>query len=342
MNYHYHLQRYTGPSSRHTCPACGRMREFTLYVDEQNRPIHSTVGKCNRQNHCGYHFTPRQYFAEHPWLKEQEESTHFSPTPAPVVAKPVQYLPLEIIEKMNKRRGENNLFRFLCSRFPHEAVNTTFDLYHVGSAMKWQYGGGLSTAFPQIDEQGRLHQIKVMIYNPIDGKRIKNDGDKIAYMGKQLLNDYSANLQQTFFGAHLLPQAEKVGVVESEKTAMVCRLVLPQFTWVATGGCGGCWSSVDTSLLQGKLVTLFPDSGCEEKWEQQALRLRNRGISAKVSAICQGEPDNTDVADLLLGYTRPNGGRTMARPYNKNIKSVKIIRETTESGQGADGGIVSL
>ncbi len=305
-SYHYHLQRYTGPNSRHTCPACGRAREFTQYVDEQNRPIHSTVGKCNRQNHCGYHYTPRQYFSEHPWLNEQEERTRFTPTPAPVVpTKPVQYLPLEIIERMNKRRGENNLYRFLCSRFSQEAVNTTFDLYHVGSAMKWQYDGGLSTAFPQIDEQGRLHQIKVMVYNPIDGRRIKEGGDKIAYMGKQILNNYNANLQQTFFGAHLLPDAGKVGVVESEKTAMVCRLVLPQFTWVATGGCGGCWSSVDASLLQGKQVTLFPDSGVEDKWEKQAEKLRKQGISAMVSAICQGQPENTDVADLLLGYTLP-------------------------------------
>lgn len=303
-NYHYHLQPYTGPGSRHTCPACGKPREFTLYVDEYNKPIAPNVGKCNRLNHCGYHYTPRQYFAEHPWLGEQEESTRFAPTPMPVITKPVQYLPAEILEKINKRRNENNLYRFLCSRFPQGDVDATFDLYHVGSAMKWQYDGGLSTAFPQIDKQGRLRQIKVMVYNPIDGKRIKNDGDKIAYMGKQLLNDYSANLQQTFFGAHLLPYAEKVGIVESEKTAMVCRLVLPQFAWVATGGCGGCggcWSSVDASLLQGKQVTLFPDSGCEEKWGQQAERLRKLGVSAKVSTICVGQPGNTDVADLLLG-----------------------------------------
>ena len=306
MNYHYHLQPYTGPRSRYICPGCGHPKEFTLYLDEQNKPIAPNVGKCNRLNHCGYHYTPRQYFSEHPWLKEQEERTRFTPTPAPVVpTKPVQYLPLEIVERMNKRRGENNLYRFLCSRFQHEAVDATFDLYHVGSALKWQYDGGLSTAFPQIDGQGRLHQIKVMVYNPKNGKRIKEGGDKIAYMGKQLLNDFNANLRQTFFGAQLLPDAEKVGVVESEKTAMVCRLVLPQFTWVATGGCGGCWSSVDASLLQGKQVTLFPDSGCEEKWEKQAEKLRKWGISAKVSTICQGQPDNTDVADLLLGYTLP-------------------------------------
>lgn len=301
MNYHYHLQPYTGPSSRYTCPICGRTREFTLYVDELNRPIHSTVGKCNRLNKCGYHYTPRQYFADHPWLREQEQTHRFAPTPMPVAAKPVQYLPARIMEQMNKRREENNLYRFLCSRFPKEAVDATFDLYRVGSAIKWQEYGGISTAFPQIDEQGRLHQVKVMVYNPQDGKRIKDGGDKIAYMGKQILNDYNANLQQTFFGAHLLPDAENVGIVESEKTAMVCRLVLPQFTWVATGGCSGCWSSADsTTLFYGKQVTLFPDSGCEEKWEVQAKKLKQHGISTKVSTICRAYPDNTDVADLIL------------------------------------------
>ena len=302
----YHFEKYTNQASRHTCPSCGKRKEFTYYLDKHGHMIHPTVGICNRKKHCGYHYTPTQYYKDYPWMKKQEQTSRFTPTPMSVAEeKPVQYLPFDIIEKMNKRREENNLYRFLCSRFSQEAVDATFDLYHVGSALKWQYDGGLSTVFPQIDEQGRLRQVKVMVYNPIDGKRIKEGGDKIAYMGKQILNDYNANLQQTFFGAHLLPQAEIVNIVESEKTAMICHLLIPQFTWVATGGCGGCWSSVDASLLQGKLVTLFPDSGCEEKWEKQAVRLRKQGISAIVSTICQGEPDNTDIADLLLGYTLP-------------------------------------
>ena len=43
MKHYYNLQRYAGPSSRHTCPGCGRPRCFTLYVDPDGNPLHETV-----------------------------------------------------------------------------------------------------------------------------------------------------------------------------------------------------------------------------------------------------------------------------------------------------------
>ena len=32
--------------------------------------INDDVGKCNRLDKCGYHYPPRQYFADHPWLND--------------------------------------------------------------------------------------------------------------------------------------------------------------------------------------------------------------------------------------------------------------------------------
>ena len=66
MSHYYTLQKYTNPSSRHTCPACGRQRCFTLYVDPDANPLHETVGRCDHESSCGYHRTPRQYFHDHP------------------------------------------------------------------------------------------------------------------------------------------------------------------------------------------------------------------------------------------------------------------------------------
>ena len=66
MKHYYNLQRYAGPSSRHTCPGCGRPRCFTLYVDPDGNPLHETVGRCDHESSCGYHRTPRQYFHDHP------------------------------------------------------------------------------------------------------------------------------------------------------------------------------------------------------------------------------------------------------------------------------------
>ncbi|WP_286922659.1 PG0870-related protein, partial [Proteiniphilum sp. UBA5375] len=62
-----------GKSTRHTCPACKDTYSFTLYLDGNTaQPIHLTVGKCNHENKCGYHYTPRQYFNDHPEKKNKQ------------------------------------------------------------------------------------------------------------------------------------------------------------------------------------------------------------------------------------------------------------------------------
>ena len=66
MEYDYHLQKYAGTASRHTCPHCGGKRCFTLYVDADNKPLHETVGRSDHESGCGYHYTPGQYFKDHP------------------------------------------------------------------------------------------------------------------------------------------------------------------------------------------------------------------------------------------------------------------------------------
>ena len=62
----YSLQSYKGIATRHTCPSCGDKRSFVYYVDEENTPLHPSVGRCNYESSCGYHYTPKQYFQEHP------------------------------------------------------------------------------------------------------------------------------------------------------------------------------------------------------------------------------------------------------------------------------------
>lgn len=71
-----YLQKYAGKSTRFTCPGCKTPYSFTRYLDgETHQPIHPTVGRCNREIKCGYHYTPRQFFSD---LKRQDP--HFSIT----------------------------------------------------------------------------------------------------------------------------------------------------------------------------------------------------------------------------------------------------------------------
>ena len=78
--YRYQLERYRGRSTRHVCPQCGRKNVFTRYVDTENNYIYisDNVGKCNRLDKCGYHYTPHQYFTDNPWKREKSCSfIHF-------------------------------------------------------------------------------------------------------------------------------------------------------------------------------------------------------------------------------------------------------------------------
>ena len=67
-NYRYQLERYRGRGTRYTCPQCGRKYTFTRYIDTENNNqyISDNVGKCNRLDKCGYHYTPKQYFTDNP------------------------------------------------------------------------------------------------------------------------------------------------------------------------------------------------------------------------------------------------------------------------------------
>ena len=76
--YRYQLERYRGLSTRHVCPQCGRKNVFTRYIDTYNNNIYinDSVGKCNRLDKCGYHYTPRQYFDDNPHLHNTDTYLH--------------------------------------------------------------------------------------------------------------------------------------------------------------------------------------------------------------------------------------------------------------------------
>ena len=325
--YKYRLQPYTTIASRKKCPNCGHPREFSLYVDENGNPLDESCGRCNREK-CGYHYPPKEYFKDNPDKVERGMDSNNPIRQSKGVAKcdiqppkAVDYLPSSLIVKNDTYRPKNNLFRFMAQEFGEVEANRVFDLYHVGTSKHWKNHDGLSTTFLQVDEQGRVRQCKVMAYNPTNGKRIKKTDDcmmwnnrqqnyvpdyrgqdKIWFAGKTILNNQEANLQQTFFGCHLIRDASIICIVESEKTALICSILKTDVTWIATGGCNGCrWTdATNISLFKGKRVILCPDSGMYSKWREKAEAFKDAGIDIAVSAECCNQPDNTDIADLVM------------------------------------------
>ena len=124
-----------------------------------------------------------------------------------------------------------------------------------------------------------------------DGKRIKKPHNRISWVHTELkLKNF--NLTQCFFGEHLINVDTPICIVEAEKTAIICSILLPQYTWIASGGKNGArWSDPSKfKPLYGCDVILYPDLGAYAQWKEKAARLK-AFANVSVSTILE------DIAD---------------------------------------------
>lgn len=269
-----YLQKYRGKSSRFVCPKCKTKESFTLYLNgETNMPIHSTVGKCNREIKCGYHYTPKQYFSDNPILKKELPNVHIKMTPQPKQNQPISYIPWKIVKQ--SASFKSNFVRFLCEMFTEEQITNAVEDYALGATKNKE------TIFWQMDINGKLRTGKIMQYNPNTGKRIKHQSGAINWVHNNLKKtnpDFAQfNLSQCYFGEHLirLYPEKPIAIVEAEKTAVIASMVFTEYNWLAAGNLNGL--SVEKSkVLKGKKVILYPDAGCFEKWRQKADQIKKQ------------------------------------------------------------------
>lgn len=320
----YILERYrSGGRNRYICPQCGRKRCFTRYVDvETGEYLAEDCGICDHKSSCGYHNPPREFFRDHPEMKSANDNTPEFIGGKPVLAlswrKPNErqktvpivtprhqevFFPLAWAEKATLR---TSTFRKWVERLPmdKEQVELALNDYYVGGSAKDIVVEGVNygpaVVFWMIDEQGRVHDAKLMAYNG-DGHRIANWGNSMRAIcertkrGPQLLET-----EKVLFGLHLLSKypEKTVCIVESEKTAIICACRYPEFVWLATGGCGNLQREKLLPLMDRRVV-VYPDSGEYERWKElmQASGHRNFRV---VDFMEQYEP-NTDIADILTG-----------------------------------------
>lgn len=116
------------------------------------------------------------------------------------------------------------------------------------------------------------------------------------------------NLNQCLFGAHLLKgNVKPVGIVESEKTALIASLYFPECTWLASGGKNGL-NIEKMAVLKGRKVILFPDLDGFELWTQRAQELSPL-LDVKVSDLLDRKASEEerkgklDIADYLLKFS---------------------------------------
>lgn len=338
MIYRYSLQKYSGPSSKYQCPSCKQNKKFTRYIDTQTGELFPDhVGRCDREDKCGYHYTPKKYFTE---TDQQKKNIYQFKQIHPIIkrAEPkkiIDYLPEETLDLSIKSWEKNNFASFLIRIFEYDVAKKVSELYLIGSSKYWKD----ATAFWFVDKELKIRQVKVMHYtigidkinrtksNQVAYKWSDKDNtyfedidknDKIIKAGKKILNNKDANLLDCFFGEHLLEVYPKkqVAIVESEKTAIICSVYYPKYVWIATGGTNGCkWTEREVcTVLKGREIVLFPDLNCFEKWSQKAKEIKAI-VSCKISVSTFLEQNATetersngyDLVDFILVTDKHSG-----------------------------------
>jgi hypothetical protein len=327
----YQLQRYSGIKSKHRCPQCQHKKTFKLYINTQtNLPLNDNVGMCDRLDKCGYHYTPKKYFAasglpvERSVLRvDSNKLTTHNPQPS------TSYIPYQTFTASLSRYEQNNLVEHLRLLFDDEKIKTLIATYLIGTSKHW-HG---ATVFWQVDINGQVRAGKIMLYNVTNAKRVKLPFNHITWVhtvlnlrGNELLpvtryglpvaNQKGTTqntqptthfqLNQCFFGEHLLYDTTKpVAIVESEKTALIASGFMPAYTWLATGGLNNL-TPQKCNILQGRQVYLYPDLNAYNAW---AAKVAELGLIANFIlfpgleqiATEQYRRDGLDIADYLMG-----------------------------------------
>ena len=321
----YILEPYKGMNTRYRCPVCQhREKTFSLYIDTATgEHIHPTVGRCNRESKCNNHYTPKQYFQDNNISFDTPQFKQYSPRPIAVKEKPISIIHVEIFKASLRAYKANNFIKYLTDLFGDEVSKELKSRYFIGTSKHWKD----ATVFWQIDIRGKIRTGKIMLYSPTTGKRIKKPFNHINWVHSALKMD-DFELKQCFFGEHLLIDKTKhVAIVESEKTAIIASVYLPEFIWLAAGSLTNL-SAEKCSVLKGRTITLFPDLNAFEKWNNKAKELSHLAkftVSSLLErkATAKEKEQGLDLADYLIKQKVP----AEAAPSIEPLAEVNVIEQ---------------
>jgi hypothetical protein len=310
------MYRYTldKSSKKHNCPKCKENR-FVFYLDTTiNKPLNECVGRCDKESTCGYHYTPKQYFHDYPQAKEQIQITAFV---APILSKEkvVFLFPFSYVERTQNRDEENYFISHLLNLFSFDKVQEAVNMYYIGTSIdKEKRVWNKAPIFWQIDDKQQVRTGKILPYYRGKFNRLKINGEPIidfihAKMKRKGIPILSENekIDQCLFGLHLAPSQphKTVAAVESEKTAVIMSLILPEYLWLSFGGLNNIFQ-LNTPILQGRKIVVFPDAGTYEKLQPKIIELQTLGFNISISNLIENKATEVekekgyDLADYAI------------------------------------------
>jgi hypothetical protein len=219
--------------------------------------------------------------------------------PPPQTVKP-SFHNLELLDKMYFDNPQiDNLTEFLKSKFSKDEVFNAMQNYFItGTNHFWNN----ATVFWQINNKEQVQGAKLMLYDRFTGKRIKEPYNHINWLHKAT-KEPDFILCQCLFGLHRINEdyQKTIAIVESEKTAIVMSIFLPDFIWLASGSKGNFKLEL-LEPLKKRNVIAFPDKGEFNNWFTKSIDLTAKGFKIAVSELIEQTDfeNGFDLADYYL------------------------------------------
>ncbi|WP_282786720.1 DUF6371 domain-containing protein [Flavobacterium croceum] len=306
-------------SKKFVCPNCGK-RRFVRYLNQiTNEYLEETYGRCDRETSCGYRNNPKQNECI---AIVNIERINLIP----------DFIDPLLVKQSLKKYCNNNFAKFLYKHFAKDEVENCIAKYNIGTSKHWEG----ATVFWQINQNQKVHAGKIILFDENTGKRVKNPFPHINWVHKKINKD-KFNLKQCLFGLHLnktgvatslqkpiaIPlqyHCNTIAIVESEKTAIIMSLFIPEYLWMATGS----KQNLKLQLLEPikkENIVVYPDKGEFEDWNKKVIELQKQGFKIKCSSIIENSEfeTGTDLADVYF-----------AKRNNVSENKIEIVLSETE------------
>jgi len=210
-------------------------------------------------------------------------------------------IPNHYILSSMRNYERNNFVSFIHKHFASDEVEKVIDLYKLGTSHR--ING--SVVFWYIDKQHEVRSGKIMQYNSSTGNRVKDCWNSIRWV-HELASIKNFHYENCLFGEHQLKQDSNkvVAIVESEKTAIISSLCMPQYTWLATGGLQNFKASL-LQILDQRRIIAYPDIDAYGDWKKIAgdIKLSYPIVVSDFlerRATAEDRTKKLDIGDFLL------------------------------------------
>ncbi len=207
---------------------------------------------------------------------------------------------LELLDKMYfANQQTDNFTMFLKSKFRSDEVFNAMQNYFITGTNKcWNN----TTVFWQINANEQIQGAKMMLFDRLTGKRIKEPYNHINWLHKAI-KEPDFVLAQCLFGLHRINEdyLKTIAIVESEKTAIMMSIFLPDFIWLATGSKANFKFEL-LEPIKHRCIIAFPDKGEFKNWQRKAENMRLQGVNIAVSELLEQTEFESgfDLADYYL------------------------------------------